>query len=60
MLDFYNSLNPNRTPNSGGERLDFHGFLRLMRWMVEVNFANINNGAGLRRGIMALHWVLLG
>ncbi|CAE7393785.1 CML12 [Symbiodinium pilosum] len=27
-----------------GERLDFHGFLRLMRWMVEVNFANINNG----------------
>ncbi|CAE7529009.1 CABP1 [Symbiodinium sp. CCMP2592] len=27
-----------------GERLEFHGFLRLMRWMVEVNFAQINNG----------------
>jgi len=27
-----------------GDRLDFHGFLRLMRWMVEVNFARINTG----------------
>eukprot|EP00913_Durusdinium_trenchii_P028541 g26769.t1 len=27
-----------------GERLDFHGCLRLMRWIVDVNFAQINSG----------------
>ena len=26
-----------------GEHLDFHGCLRLMRWIVDVNFACVNN-----------------
>eukprot|EP00435_Cladocopium_sp_Y103_P047999 s549_g14.t1 len=26
-----------------GEKLDFHGCLRLMRWIVDVNFASINS-----------------
>eukprot|EP00434_Breviolum_minutum_P026667 symbB.v1.2.023570.t1/scaffold2166.1/size87221/3 len=28
-----------------GEHLDFHGCLRLMRWIVDVNFACVNNSA---------------
>ncbi|CAJ1430078.1 unnamed protein product, partial [Effrenium voratum] len=27
-----------------GDRCSFNGFLKLMRWMVEVNFASINSG----------------
>lgn len=30
-------------PHRPGEKLDFHGCLRLMRWIVDVNFASINS-----------------